>query len=218
MSDLAVAVAYEHHLHYNRGGYPKVPKTWRINLASEITHVADVFDALRSNRPYRGGLPHDTILDVMTRDAGTVFNPTLLDVFFDVVVPRTVEADEAYAVSAGRARLCVTGRGGGAQAVLSRHRSKAYDTSHSCRDATCTVPSMTTAIEAMVRGTPHVSARSKTISMGRLCPANDSIGPVSADRARDLVRGAGTRRHGALLRFRAARAGTACAAGLCMPR
>ncbi len=98
VSDLAVAVAYEHHLHYDRGGYPKVPRTWRINLASEITHVADVFDALRSNRPYRAGLPYDTIFDIMTRDAGTAFDPTLLNIFFDVVVPRTADADEAYAV------------------------------------------------------------------------------------------------------------------------
>lgn len=90
-SDLAVAVAYEHHLHYDGGGYPSVPKGWRMNLASEITHVADVFDALRTHRPYRAALARDRIETMMTSDAGSVFDPALIDTFFDTVIPRTVD-------------------------------------------------------------------------------------------------------------------------------
>ena len=90
-SDLAVAVAYEHHLQYDGGGYPSVPKHWKVNLASEITHVADVFDALRTHRPYRAALSRDRIAAMMTRDAGTVFDPALIDRFFEVVVPRAVD-------------------------------------------------------------------------------------------------------------------------------
>jgi putative nucleotidyltransferase with HDIG domain len=89
---LAVAVAFEHHLQYDGGGYPAVPSGWRINVASEITHIADVFDALRSNRPYRAGMPHERIISLMSRDAGTVFDPALIRLFMEEVMPRTAAA------------------------------------------------------------------------------------------------------------------------------
>ena len=53
--NLAVIVAFEHHLDANGGGYPAVPPTWKIHLASALTHIVDVYDALRSDRPYRKG-------------------------------------------------------------------------------------------------------------------------------------------------------------------
>jgi putative nucleotidyltransferase with HDIG domain len=90
---LAVIVAYEHHLQADGGGYPAVPSGWRTNLASEMTHVADVYDALRTHRPYRAGLDHQTIIETMQRDRGTVFSDTLLDIFLTRVVPRTQPAD-----------------------------------------------------------------------------------------------------------------------------
>jgi len=93
VSQLAVIVAYEHHLQADGGGYPSVPSGWRINLASEMTHVADVYDALRTHRPYRAGLDHLTIIEMMQRDRGTVFSEALLDIFLARVVPRTQPAD-----------------------------------------------------------------------------------------------------------------------------
>ena len=92
---LAVIVAYEHHLQADGGGYPSVPSGWHINLASEMTHVADVYDALRTHRPYRAGLDHSTIIETMQRDRGTVFSDTLLDTFLTRVVPRTRPAEGA---------------------------------------------------------------------------------------------------------------------------
>jgi HD-GYP domain-containing protein (c-di-GMP phosphodiesterase class II) len=86
--DLAVMVAFEHHLHHNGGGYPAVPAGWRIHPGSAIVHVADVFDALRSDRPYRKGLDGDVVARMMLADAGTVFDPAVLQVFFDRVAPR----------------------------------------------------------------------------------------------------------------------------------
>ena len=53
-----------------------------------MTQVADVYDALRTHRPYRAALDDDTVADLMTRDRGTVFNADILDVFFERVVPR----------------------------------------------------------------------------------------------------------------------------------
>lgn len=87
--ELAIIVAYEHHIKCDGGGYPAVPKTWRPNLASAITQVADIYDALRTDRPYRRGLDRDTIMRMMVADAGTHFNADLLHAFYSLVIPRT---------------------------------------------------------------------------------------------------------------------------------
>ena len=73
LPELAAIVAFEHHLQFDGGGYPAVPAGWKTHIASEITHIADVYDALRSDRPYRQGLPAETAAQMMTADAGRVF-------------------------------------------------------------------------------------------------------------------------------------------------
>lgn len=88
LPDLASIVAFEHHLQYDGGGYPAVPAGWKTHLASEVTHVADVYDALRSDRPYRKGLPAETAAQMMQADSGRVFDPSVLKVFFEQVAPR----------------------------------------------------------------------------------------------------------------------------------
>ena len=87
--ELAVIVAYEHHIRRDGGGYPAVPKPWKMNLASAITQVADIYDALRTDRPYRRGLDRDTIMRMMMADAGTHFDPDILMAFYNSVIPRT---------------------------------------------------------------------------------------------------------------------------------
>jgi putative nucleotidyltransferase with HDIG domain len=84
--ELAVAVAYEHHIRYDGGGYPAVPRGWKTTIASAVTQVVDIYDALRTDRPYRRGHPHVTVEQMMLADSGAIFDPELLDVFFDVVV------------------------------------------------------------------------------------------------------------------------------------
>jgi HD-GYP domain-containing protein (c-di-GMP phosphodiesterase class II) len=84
--ELAVAVAYEHHIRYDGGGYPSVPRGWKTTLATAITQVADIYDALRTDRPYRAAHPHAVVEQMMLADSGAIFDPELLDVFFDVVV------------------------------------------------------------------------------------------------------------------------------------
>jgi HD-GYP domain-containing protein (c-di-GMP phosphodiesterase class II) len=104
--ELAAIVAYEHHIQYDGGGYPTVRRNWKLNLASAITTVADVYDALRSDRPYRAGLSRAKIRAIMTKDRGTVFAPALVDAFFTLVEPRTLAStdggsDEASSDQAG---------------------------------------------------------------------------------------------------------------------
>jgi HD-GYP domain-containing protein (c-di-GMP phosphodiesterase class II) len=108
--DLAAVVAYEHHVRYDGGGYPKVPLGWRLNLASRICQIADVYDALRTDRPYRPGMPIAKIAKIMKGDAGTYFDPELLGVFFDRVVPRTAGSGTGEAAPAQAP--AATGSGG----------------------------------------------------------------------------------------------------------
>ncbi len=86
--DLAAVVAYEHHVRYDGGGYPKVPAGWKLNLASRICQIVDVYDALRTDRPYRSGMPVEKITKIMRGDAGTYFDPELLGIFLEQVMPR----------------------------------------------------------------------------------------------------------------------------------
>lgn len=112
--DLAAVVAYEHHVRFDGGGYPKVPSGWRLNLASRICQIADVYDALRTDRPYRPGMPIEKIAKIMKGDAGTYFDPELLTVFFERVVPRAATRIEPGAPGAAPASLPTTGDHGAA--------------------------------------------------------------------------------------------------------
>ncbi|MFO0833146.1 MAG: HD domain-containing protein [Phycisphaerales bacterium] len=86
---IAVLVAYEHHMHIDGTGYPAPRRHERPHLASQIVQVADVFDALRTHRPYRAALPHEVAVETMWKSAGAKFDTDLLTTFFDRVATRS---------------------------------------------------------------------------------------------------------------------------------
>ena len=96
---IAPIVAYEHHIRVDGGGYPKAPKGWKLNLASRIVQVTDVFDALRSHRPYRPGLPLSDIFEIMWKDRAA-FDIDLLNVFFQFLAIRGVPETETLSAPA----------------------------------------------------------------------------------------------------------------------
>ena len=67
MPALAPVVAFEHHLRQDLSGYPENIGHRELNLCTQIVSIADVYDALRSNRVYRQGLPSDRIKAIMTQ-------------------------------------------------------------------------------------------------------------------------------------------------------
>lgn len=83
--DLAAVVAYEHHIKLNGGGYPTFRYARRCHRASDLTHVCDVFDALRTDRPYREAWPTDRILALMEAGAGTEFDPEIARAFIRMI-------------------------------------------------------------------------------------------------------------------------------------
>ncbi len=80
-SDLPMIVCYEHHIKYDRSGYPKTSSGEPLHPASCMTQIADVFDALRTYRPYRETLSLETTLSIMDRGRGTEFDPVYYDNF-----------------------------------------------------------------------------------------------------------------------------------------
>lgn len=90
--EIATVVAYEHHVRADGTGYPRVPRGWRLSLASRIVQVADVFDALRTHRPYRPAMPLERIVRIMREDVGTLFDADLVEVFLSKVLGRGVPA------------------------------------------------------------------------------------------------------------------------------
>ncbi len=82
---LAVLAALEHHIKYDGSGYPKMKGSWRPNIVSQIITIADVYDALRSIRPYRDAMPHHQIIKVLTEGSGATFNPYLVKFFLELI-------------------------------------------------------------------------------------------------------------------------------------
>lgn len=78
---MAVLNAYEHHLRYDLRGYPHVRDEWQQNLCSQITCVSDIFDSLRTRRPYREPLTLDVVLANIEELTGTQLHPLLVKNF-----------------------------------------------------------------------------------------------------------------------------------------
>ncbi len=81
--DLAAEIALTHHERFDGNGYPASLPGEKIPLAGRIVAIADVFDALTSDRPYRARLPIEDALEIMREGRGTHFDPVLLDCFME---------------------------------------------------------------------------------------------------------------------------------------
>jgi HD-GYP domain-containing protein (c-di-GMP phosphodiesterase class II) len=74
-----------HHERFDGMGYPDGLKGTEIPLISRIIFVADTFDAMTSDRPYREGLPIETAVEELVRCSGTQFDPQVVEAFLDVL-------------------------------------------------------------------------------------------------------------------------------------
>ena len=77
-----------HHEHWDGGGYPEGLADEEIPLSARILCLADVFDALTSDRSYRVGLSPAKALSVMREGSGKIFDPKLFELFYDLHTPR----------------------------------------------------------------------------------------------------------------------------------
>jgi putative nucleotidyltransferase with HDIG domain len=75
--EIAAVVAYEHHVMLDGGGYPTLQDARGAQYASRLVHVCDVYDALRTNRPYRSAWESQRTLGYIESRAGVEFDPTI---------------------------------------------------------------------------------------------------------------------------------------------
>lgn len=79
----AAIIAHQHHEKYNGQGYPNGLSGENIHIYGRIAALADVFDALGSERVYKKAWPLEEILDYFRQESGQHFDPRLVSIFFD---------------------------------------------------------------------------------------------------------------------------------------
>jgi putative nucleotidyltransferase with HDIG domain len=85
MPILAPVVAFEHHLRLDGSGYPFTVKRDSLNLGSMLCAIADVYDAMRSQRAYQQAHPTDRILAVLRRNEGAQMDQNLVRRFVQLL-------------------------------------------------------------------------------------------------------------------------------------
>ena len=80
-----INIVLHHHEHYSGHGYPMGLAAGEIPLEARIVAVADIYDALRSDRPYRLGIPLGKTLAMLTEMKGAELDPELVDVFIPII-------------------------------------------------------------------------------------------------------------------------------------
>ena len=81
---LAAEIALTHHEKWNGSGYPQGIKGPDIPLAGRIVALADVFDALTSERPYKAPFPLEKAFTIIKEGQGSHFDPQVTDAFFAI--------------------------------------------------------------------------------------------------------------------------------------
>lgn len=91
----AVDIILYHHERFDGEGYPCGLKGDDIPLGSRIFSVVDSYDAMTSDRAYRGAMPRERALEEVNRGAGTQFDPHVVEVFVDLVSAGRVASSPA---------------------------------------------------------------------------------------------------------------------------
>ncbi len=81
--DLHKLILY-HHEHYDGDGYPEKLKGEQIPMGARILHVADAFEAMTSNRPYRSSLGKKEAIRRLIENSGKQFDPTVIKAFLRI--------------------------------------------------------------------------------------------------------------------------------------
>lgn len=81
---LGETIARAHHERWDGAGYPNGMAGDDIPLEARICAVVDFFDALTMDRPYRGAVPNDDVVEMMEEEAGKHFDPEVFGVFLDI--------------------------------------------------------------------------------------------------------------------------------------
>jgi putative two-component system response regulator len=85
LMETAANIALSHHEFWNGEGYPMGIKGKAIPIEARITSVVDVYDALRSKRPYKEAWSEEKTLEYLKEKSGSQFDPEVVKVFFEKI-------------------------------------------------------------------------------------------------------------------------------------
>ncbi|MEE9221674.1 MAG: HD-GYP domain-containing protein, partial [candidate division NC10 bacterium] len=94
-----VPIVLQHHEWFDGSGYPDGLAGEDLSLGGRIFAVADVFDALSSNRPYRVGLDRAEAVERIKQGTGHQFDPKVVEAFLEVMVQEDKESHDQAAQS-----------------------------------------------------------------------------------------------------------------------
>jgi diguanylate cyclase (GGDEF)-like protein len=97
----AVPIILHHHERFAGHGYPYGIRGQDIPLGARIVAIADAYDAMTHDRPYKRAISHDQAINELRRHAGTQFDPELVGLFCDLFATHAPEVDPALALLAG---------------------------------------------------------------------------------------------------------------------
>jgi HD-GYP domain-containing protein (c-di-GMP phosphodiesterase class II) len=108
-------IVLQHHERVDGSGYPEGLVGDAISLDARIFAVADCYDALVSDRPYRAGLPHERVIEMIKEGSGRHFDPRVIEAFLHFM--RQEEKKESKsavnaAAEPSASGLPASGRGG----------------------------------------------------------------------------------------------------------
>ena len=89
----AVPIILHHHERYGGHGYPYGLRANEIPLGARIVAIADAYDAMTSDRPYKRAMSHENAIEELRRHAGTQFDPELVSLFCDLYATTAPEPD-----------------------------------------------------------------------------------------------------------------------------
>jgi hypothetical protein len=89
----AVPIILHHHERYAGHGYPFGLRAHEIPLGARIVAIADAYDAMINDRPYKRAITHEQAISELRRHAGTQFDPELVELFCDLYADHAPEPD-----------------------------------------------------------------------------------------------------------------------------
>jgi HD-GYP domain-containing protein (c-di-GMP phosphodiesterase class II)/HAMP domain-containing protein len=122
---MAIEIAESHHEHFDGAGYPLGLAGEAIPLAARIVSVADVFDALTSQRPYKTAWPVEKALTMLESEAGRQFDPVVIAAF-QRALPRVLEVHERFKADGPEADNAPEAASAAAQSCESPETAHAY--------------------------------------------------------------------------------------------